>query len=119
MVTLQLLVLPWFLRSKFLYWNKASYKRVSLVYIVYLLKSFGLPKMSHTSEPDKNFNFFFFDPWGFKGSMLIACVYKDLHDLLLTDQALRIETDNHRCRYFHITPCRLPPKIHITETHKI
>ena len=59
-VTLQLLVLPWFLRSKFLYWNKASYKCVSLVYIVYLLKSFGLPKMSHTSEPDKNFNFFFF-----------------------------------------------------------
>ena len=54
--------------------------------------------MSHTSEPDKNFNvvFFFVDPWGFKGSMVIACVYKDLHDLLLTDQAIRSETDNQR-----------------------
>ena len=30
--------------------------------------------------------FFFVDPWGFKGSMVIVCVYKDLHDLLLTDQ---------------------------------
>ena len=36
-VTLQLLVLPWFLQSKFLYWNKVSYKCASLVYIVYLL----------------------------------------------------------------------------------
>ena len=51
--------------------------------------------------------------------MVVACVYKDLHDLLLTDQAIRSETDNQRCRYFHITPCRLPPKTHNTETHKI
>ena len=77
--------------------------------------------MSHTSEPDKKISMlpFFVDPWGFKGSMVIACVYKDLHDLLLTDQAIRSETDNQRCRYFHITPCRLPPKTHNTETHKI
>ena len=34
-VTLQLLALPWFLRSKFLYWNKAPYKCVSLIYIVF------------------------------------------------------------------------------------
>ena len=46
-------------------------------------------------------------------------VYKDLHNLLLTDQAIRSETDNQRWRYFHITPCRLPSKTHNTETHKI
>ena len=39
--------------------------------------------------------------------------------LLLTDQTVWNETDNQRWRYFHIIPCRLPPKTHNSETHKI
>ncbi|CAH3160164.1 unnamed protein product [Pocillopora meandrina] len=42
--------------------------------------------------------------------MLIACVYKDLHDLLLTDQALRIETDNHRYINSRIMAVTMDPK---------
>ena len=56
---------------------------------------------------------------GFKGSLAVAFLYKDLHDLLLTDQAIRSKTDNQRWRYFRITSCRLPPKTRNTETHKI
>ena len=88
-----------------------------------------LLKNSHTSEPDKTFNFvpfmLLFDNFfglilgGFKGSMVVACVYKDLHDLLPTDQVIRSKTDHQRYRYFRLTPCRLPPKRHNTETRKI
>ena len=46
-------------------------------------------------------------------------MYKDLHDLLLTDQTVWNETDNQRWRYFHIIQSRLPPKTHNLETQKI
>ena len=43
-------------------------------------------------------------------------MYKNLHDLLLTDQDIRSETDNQRWRYFHILHVVYRQK-HITRQH--
>ena len=51
--------------------------------------------------------------------MVVAFLYKDLHELLLTDQAIRSETDNQMWRYFYIIPRRFTPKTHNMDTHKI
>ena len=48
--------------------------------------------------------------------MVVAFVYKNLHDLLLTDQDIRSETDNQRWRYFHILHVVYRQK-HITRQH--
>ncbi|CAH3157575.1 unnamed protein product [Pocillopora meandrina] len=44
------------------------------------------------------------------GSMVVACVYKDLHDLLLTDQVIRSETDHQRYINSRIMAVTMDPK---------
>ncbi|RMX55995.1 hypothetical protein pdam_00016397 [Pocillopora damicornis] len=44
------------------------------------------------------------------GSLVVAFVYKDLHDLLLTDQAIRSETDNQRNINSRIMAVTMDPK---------
>ncbi|XP_066022820.1 adhesion G protein-coupled receptor L1-like isoform X1 [Pocillopora verrucosa] len=44
------------------------------------------------------------------GSMVVAFLYKDLHDLLLTDQAIRSETDNQRYINSRIMAVTMDPK---------
>ncbi|XP_066022930.1 adhesion G protein-coupled receptor L4-like isoform X1 [Pocillopora verrucosa] len=44
------------------------------------------------------------------GTLLVVFVYKDLHDLLLTDQAIRSETDNQRYVNSRIIAVTMDPK---------